>query len=176
MRIALASDHAGFPLKQRLLELLALDQLDLVDLGTDSDEPVDYPDFAEKIGEFVRRGDAERGILICGSGAGAAIAANKLSGIRAALAHDMYTAHQAVEHDDANIIVFGARVISAMIALDLARTFLAASFTGNDRHRRRLAKIAAIEDRERRSRTTPEAREDPTPAGHAGPGVAEPAH
>lgn len=148
MRVAFASDHAGFELKRQLLELLAA-RHDLIDLGTDSTEPVDYPDFAAKLGEFIRDGCAERGILVCGSGAGAAIAANKLTGIRAALAHDVYTAHQSVEHDDANIIVFGARVIAVPLAQDLAGTFLAASFSGADRHRRRLAKISTLETRER---------------------------
>ncbi|MEX2210384.1 MAG: RpiB/LacA/LacB family sugar-phosphate isomerase [Gaiellaceae bacterium] len=151
MRVALASDHAGLRLKQQLLKELA-GEAELFDLGTDSEEPVDYPDIAARLSDFVRAGDAERGILICGSGAGASIAANKIGGIRAALAHDVYTAHQAVEHDDANIIVFGARVIAPPLALDLARTFLAASYTGAERHVRRLAKITALEARESRDR------------------------
>lgn len=147
MRVALASDHAGFRLKQRLLEFLAAEGHELLDLGTDSEEPVDYPDFAAKLGEFVRNGQAERGILICGSGASAAIAANKLDGVRAALAHDVYTAHQSVEHDDANVLALGARVIGTMLALDLACAFLAARFGGEERHRRRLAKIRELERR-----------------------------
>lgn len=148
MRVAFASDHAGFALKRELIARLGDDSHELVDLGTDDEQPVDYPDFADALGQYVRAGRAERGVLICGSGAGAAIAANKLDGVRAALAHDAYTAHQAVEHDDANVLALGARVVGTMLALDLLRTFLAARFSGAERHRRRLRKIEQLEDRE----------------------------
>lgn len=147
MRIALAADHAGFPLKQELLEYLRKGGHDVVDLGTDSTKPVDYPDFAEKIGHAILDGTAERGILICGSGVGASVAANKIHGIRAAVCHDTYSAHQGVEHDNMNVIVFGSRVIASHLAEDLADAFLRAKFTNEERHVRRLAKIEKLEEK-----------------------------
>jgi RpiB/LacA/LacB family sugar-phosphate isomerase len=148
MRIAVGADHAGYLLKEDLAEALAGEGHAVYDLGTFSEEPVDYPDIAAAVSEAVRDGRAERGIVVCGSGAGAAIAANKLRGIRAALAHDTYTAHQAVEHDDANVLALGSRVVGVELARELARTFVAASFSGEERHQRRLDKIAALEERD----------------------------
>ena len=147
MRIALSADHAGFELKQQLAAYLTRHGHDVIDLGTHSTAPVDYPDSAEAIAEAMSAGHAERGVLVCGSGAGASIAANKFRGIRAAVCHDTYTAHQAVEHDDMNVLCLGARVIGSALAFELADTFLGANFSGEERHRRRLNKIAAIEDR-----------------------------
>jgi len=148
MLVAIASDHAGFELKQTLSGYLKELGYQPLDLGTFSTAPVDYPDFAEAIGRAIRDGRAQRGVLICGSGVGASVAANKIPGIRAGLTHDTYSAHQGVEHDDMNIIVLGARVIGAEMARELVRTFLAAEFTGEERHRRRLDKIKAIEGKE----------------------------
>ena len=145
MIIVLGSDHAGFELKQELVDYVReLGHL-VIDVGTDSTAPVDYPDFAQKVGESVANNQAERGILLCGSGAGASIAANKIKGVRAALAHDHYTAHQAVEHDDANVLVLGARIIGASVARELVASFLGAQFTGEERHQRRLNKVLQIE-------------------------------
>ena len=145
MRVAIGADHAGYPLKEYLARALE-DEHEFIDLGTDSTDSVDYPDYAVAVGESVRSGNAERGIVVCGSGAGAAITANKLAGIRAALAHDNYTAHQAVEHDDANILCLGSRVIGVNVAVELVRTFLGATFSGEPRHVRRIAKIAHLEE------------------------------
>jgi ribose 5-phosphate isomerase B len=145
MRLAIAADHAGFDLKQRLLEELRAGGHDVADLGTDSSAPVDYPDFAGKLGRAVAGGLVERGILICGSGVGASVAANRLHGVRAGLCHDSYSAHQGVEHDDMNVLVLGARVIGTALASDLVRTFLAARFSGEERHVRRLRKIVELE-------------------------------
>jgi RpiB/LacA/LacB family sugar-phosphate isomerase len=147
MRVAIGSDHAGFELKQTLARYLEELGHEVLDLGTDSTAPVDYPDFAEAIGLAVRDGRAQRGVLICGSGVGASVAANKVPGIRAGLTHDTYSAHQGVEHDDMNVIVLGARVIGSEMARELVRTFLSAEFTGEERHQRRLDKIKAIERR-----------------------------
>jgi len=147
MNVAIASDHAGVELKTRLLADLAAAGHTATDLGTHSTEPVDYPDYAEKIGAAVLSGDAERGILICGSGVGASVAANKIPGIRASLSHDFYSAHQGVEHDDANVLVLGARVIGVETAREVAAAFLNARFTAEERHARRLAKVHAIEQR-----------------------------
>ena len=144
MKVAIAADHGGYSLKGRLLHVLDAGH-ELIDLGTHSEEPVDYPDYARALGRAILDGQAERGVLICGSGAGAAIAANKMRGIRAALAHDTYTAHQMVEHDDVNVCCLGARVIGAELAAEIAAVFLAARFTGEERHVRRLDKIAEIE-------------------------------
>lgn len=149
MRIAIASDHAGFPHKGPVAQALAADGHDILDLGTDSEEPVDYPDYARRLGDAVRDGAADAGVLLCGSGAGASIAANKLRGIRAALAHDLYTARQAREDDDANVLCLGARVIDVPTAITLARAFLGAKFSGLPRHVRRVRKIAALEAEER---------------------------
>ena len=145
MRIAIGADHAGFSMKEFIIQILKQDGLAVVDLGTDSEEPVDYPDFAAAVGNAVRNGDAERGIVVCGSGAGASIAANKMAGVRAALAHDTYTAHQAVEHDDANVLCLGSRVVGENVATELVRAFLGAKFTGDERHMRRLGKIMDLE-------------------------------
>ena len=145
MKIACGFDHAGFPLKQAVLDVLRDAGHEVLDLGTDSAEPVDYPDIAVQVGEALRDGRAERGVLVCGSGAGVAVAATKMVGIRAATVTDTYTAHQAVEHDDINVLCLGARVIGSALAADILRAFAAASFTGEDRHVRRLEKVRAIE-------------------------------
>ena len=145
MRIACAFDHAGFPLKQLVLETLQALGHETVDLGTNSTEPVDYPDVARRAAEIVLGGEAERAVIVCGSGAGVAIAASKFPGVRAFVAHDTYTAHQAVEHDDGNVLCLGGRVIGPLIAAEVLVAFAAARFTGEERHVRRLAKIAAIE-------------------------------
>ena len=146
MRIAVAADHAGFDLKQSLAGHLRKRGHDVVDLGTHTgSEPSDYPDFAAALGKAVLAREAERGVLICGSGVGASIAANKLAGIRAGLCHDTYSAHQGVEHDDMNVLVLGSRIVGPALAEDIVDTFLKAAFTGEERHRRRVAKIAALE-------------------------------
>ena len=145
MRVAISADHAGFLLKEFVIQLLKQDGVAVVDLGTDSEAPVDYPDFAAAVGNAVRNGEVERGIVVCGSGAGASIAANKMAGVRAALAHDTYTAHQAVEHDDANVLCLGSRVIGENVASELVRAFLGAQFSGEERHLRRLGKIMDLE-------------------------------
>lgn len=147
MRIAIGSDHAGFELKQLLLERLRASKHEIVDVGTHDSSPVDYPDFAEAVGNCVLDGQAERGILICGSGVGASVAANKMLGIRAGLCHDTYSAHQGVEHDDVNVLVLGARIIGPALAMELVDAFLRAQFTHEERHVRRLKKIKALEER-----------------------------
>lgn len=147
MRVAIAADHAGFPLKQELAASLQAAGYNVTDLGTDSTAPVDYPDYAEAIAHALLGGKADRGILICGSGVGASVAANKVPGIRAGLCHDTYSAHQGVEHDDMNVLVLGARVIGVELARELVRAFLGALFTRESRHVRRLEKIHAIEER-----------------------------
>jgi ribose 5-phosphate isomerase B len=147
MKITIGSDHAGFELKNLLIDYLRQHGHELIDVGTDSTRPVDYPDYAEAVALNLLEGKSERAILICGSGAGASIAANKIPGIRAGLCHDGYSAHQAVEHDDINVLVLGARVIGPALAQDLCTTFLNARFTGEERHRRRLGKIHSIEQR-----------------------------
>ena len=144
MKVAIAADHGGFALRGRLIHVLDAGH-EVLDLGTHSEEPVDYPDYARALGRAVLDGRAERGVLICGSGAGAAIAANKMRAIRAALAHDTYTAHQIVEHDDVNVCCLGARVVGAELAAEIATVVLSARFTGEERHVRRLNKIAEIE-------------------------------
>ncbi len=148
MKITIGSDHAGFALKKVLIDHLQKSGHQLTDVGTDSSTaPVDYPDYAEAVAHGVLHGGTERGILICGSGVGASVAANKIPGIRAGLCHDSYSAHQGVEHDNLNILVLGARVVADELAKDLCTIFLNARFTGEDRHQRRLAKIQAIEQR-----------------------------
>src|SRR5438309_11310146 len=147
MKITIGSDHAGFALKKVLMEHLQKSGHELVDVGTHSTAPVDYPDYAEAVAQGVLQGGTERGILICGSGVGASVAANKIPGIRAGLCHDSYSAHQGVEHDSLNILVLGARVVADELAKVLCTIFLNARFTGEDRHRRRLAKIHSIEQR-----------------------------
>jgi ribose 5-phosphate isomerase B len=145
MRIAFAADHAGYLLKNELKARLAAQGHGVLDLGTDSPEPVDYPDSAEAVAAAIRAGQAERGIIVCGSGAGVSIAANKFPGIRAAVCHDTYTAHQAVEHDDGNVLCLGGRVIGPALAAEALAAFAAASFSGEERHVRRVGKIAEIE-------------------------------
>jgi ribose 5-phosphate isomerase B len=145
MKIACAFDHAGFPLKQIVLEVVTAAGHEAVDLGTNSTDPVDYPDTARSAAELIRSGEADRAVVVCGSGAGVAVAACKFPGIRAACAHDHYTGHQCVEHDDVNVLCLGARVIGPATATEIITAFLAAEFTGEERHARRLGKINAIE-------------------------------
>lgn len=145
MEIVVAADHAGYNLKEEMIRTLRVGGFDITDLGTHSAEPVDYPDFARAVGEAVATGKAERGILICGSGVGVSVAANKIPGVRAGLCHDTYSARQGVEHDDMNVLVLGSRVIGPELAMELAKTFLAARFTGEKRHVRRLEKVRKIE-------------------------------
>jgi RpiB/LacA/LacB family sugar-phosphate isomerase len=147
MRITVGSDHAGFELKAVLREFLEQQGHTITDVGTNNSAPVDYPDYAEAVALSLLNGKSERGILICGSGVGASVAANKIPGIRAGLAHDAYSAHQGVEHDDMNVLVLGSRVIGPELAKDLCTTFLNARFTAEERHRRRLAKILSLEQR-----------------------------
>jgi ribose 5-phosphate isomerase B len=148
MRIAVGADHAGTPLNDAAIAELRRLGHDVVDLGThDPSQPDDYPDYAAAVAEEVVSGRCERGLLICGSGVGVSVAANKFPGIRAAMCHDIYSAHQGVEHDDMNVLCLGARVIGSELMLDLVRAFVAARFTSEERHRRRLAKIAALERR-----------------------------
>jgi RpiB/LacA/LacB family sugar-phosphate isomerase len=147
MRIAIGADHAGFALKQRLGDTLRDLGHEVTDVGTLSADPVDYPDYAEAVGKLILAGSADRGVLVCGSGVGASVAANKLRGIRAAVCHDTYSARQGVEHDDMNILVLGARIIGEELARELVRAFLAAGFTAEERHVRRVAKIEALEKR-----------------------------
>lgn len=150
MRIAVAADHAGVPLNEVVIADLRRLGHEVVDCGThDPSKPDDYPDYAEAAGRAVLEGKAERAVLICGSGVGASVAANKLPGVRAGLCHDSYSAHQGVEHDNMNVLCLGSRVIGPELALDLVRTFLRAQFTGEERHRRRLAKIDALEQQAR---------------------------
>ena len=148
MRVGFAADHAGATLKAELLRRVAVARPgdELVDLGGDGSDPNDdYPDFAERLATAVRDGDVERGILICGSGVGASVAANKVRGVRAAVCHDTYSAHQGVEHDDMNVLTLGARVVGPEPALECSLAFLGATFSGEARHRRRLDKVVAIE-------------------------------
>jgi ribose 5-phosphate isomerase B len=149
VKVAVGADHAGFALKQELIPSLRSLGHEVTDLGTNSPEPVDYPDVAVTVAGAVLGGAAERGVLICGSGVGACVAANKLPGIRAGLCHDTYSAHQGVEHDDMNVLVLGARVIGVELARELARFFLDARFTHEARHERRLGKIKALEEADR---------------------------
>src|ERR1051325_7306238 len=145
MKIALASDHAGFDLKNHLMDYVRKKGFDALDLGAFNAEPSDYPDFAAAIGDAVLSKSAERGILICGSGVGASVAANKLRGIRAGLCHDSYSARQGVEHDDMNVLVLGSRVIGPALAEDLVRIFVQAIFSNEERHVRRLKKVHDLE-------------------------------
>jgi ribose 5-phosphate isomerase B len=146
MRIAIGADHGGYPLNERVIEELRHARHDLIDFGThDGSIPDDYPDYAKQVAEAVQHSAAEIGILICGSGVGAAVAANKFYGIRAALCSDTYSAHQSREHDDCNVLCLGARVVGVELALEIVRAFVAARFTGEERHRRRLAKVQALE-------------------------------
>jgi ribose 5-phosphate isomerase B len=145
MTVAIASDHAGFDMKKLLVERLAGEGFAMVDLGSHDPSPSDYPDHARAVGAALREGKAKRGILVCGSGVGACIAANKIKGVRAGVCHDAYSARQGVEHDDMNVLCLGARVIGSSLALDIAKLFLRAAFTGEDRHLRRVRKILEIE-------------------------------
>jgi ribose 5-phosphate isomerase B len=150
MLIAFGADHGGYPLNERLIRDLDSAGHEIIDFGTHvGSRPDDYPDYAVKVGEAVRKGEAEIGILVCGSGVGASVAANKLHGIRAALCGDTYSAHQSREHDDCNVLCLGARVVGEELALEIVRAFVAARFSGEERHRRRLEKILAIEQQER---------------------------
>src|SRR5215203_4555325 len=146
MRVAVAFDHRGVKLRDRILETLQGLGHEPVDLGTDRPEPrIDYPDKAREIGDAVRSGAAERGVLVCGSGVGASVAASKIPGIRAAICHDAYSAHQGVEHDDMNVLCLGSEVVGAELAAELVRAFLGAEFDGGERYVRRLQKLEAIE-------------------------------
>ncbi|HUQ22465.1 MAG TPA: RpiB/LacA/LacB family sugar-phosphate isomerase [Gaiellaceae bacterium] len=146
MKIAVAFDHRGVKLRERVIDELEALRHEIVDLGTDTDaERIDYPDKARELGEAIQRGDAERGVLICGSGVGACVAACKMAGIRAAICHDVYSAHQGVEHDDMNVICLGSEIIGAELALDLIRAFLGARFDGGERYVERLKKVEAME-------------------------------
>ena len=150
MRIAIGADHGGYPLNERVILDLDAAGHEIIDFGTHvGSRPDDYPDYAVKVGEAVRNGEADIGILVCGSGVGASVAANKLHGIRAALCGDTYSAHQSREHDDCNVLCLGARVVGEELALEIVRAFVAARFSGEERHKRRLGKIAAIEKQER---------------------------
>ena len=146
-RIALGSDHAGFSLKGDIATYIKGLGYEILDLGPHSAEPVDFPDYAEAVGHAILRGEAMRGILICGSGVGVSVAANKIPGIWAALCHDIYSAHQSVEHDDANVLALGAQVVGPAVAHELVRAFLEARFSGKENHRRRVEKIKAMEER-----------------------------
>jgi ribose 5-phosphate isomerase B len=146
VNVAVAFDHRGVRLRARLLEELASLGHDVVDLGTDSDaKRVDYPDKAREVGDAILSGEAERGVLVCGSGVGASVAACKVAGIRAAICHDLYSAHQGVEHDDMNVLCLGSEVVGAELAAELVRAFLGARFDGGERYVARLRKVAAME-------------------------------
>ena len=149
MRVVIGADHAGYALKEQLSASLTAAGHDVVDVGTDSAAAVDYPDFAAAVAREVAGDGADRGIIVCGSGAGASIAANKIEGARAATVHDVYTAHQAVEHDDMNVLALGARVIGSAAAWEIVTRFLGATFSGEERHVRRVAKVTEL-DRARR--------------------------
>lgn len=147
MRIVVGADHAGFDLKQIVIAYLRQRGHEVIDAGTNNGDPVDYPDYAEAVGKIIVEGRAERGVLICGSGVGTSVSANKIPGIRAGLCHNTYAARQGVEHDDMNVLVLGARVIGVELARELVDNFLAAKFCGEERHRRRVEKIKALERR-----------------------------
>lgn len=147
MVIAFACDHGGYPLKARLLAAIRAQGAEVLDLGTDSEAPVDYPDYAEALGRAILDGRAQRGVLVCGSGVGATVAVNKMAGIRAGLCHDCFAARQGVEDDDCNVLCLGARVIGPELAADLIRIWMAARFSGAERHRRRIQKIHLLEEK-----------------------------
>ena len=147
MKLVIGSDHAGFVLKVAMGDLLRSLGHEVLDVGAFNENPSDYPDFAEAVGRAILDGKAERGVLICGSGVGASVAANKLMGIRAGMCHDTYSAHQGVEHDNINVLVLGSRVVGVKLAEDLVKAFLAARFTEEERHVRRLGKIRALENK-----------------------------
>ena len=148
MRIAIGSDHAGFHLKDMLIGTLRHGGHEVVDVGADSDQAVDYPDYAEAVAVAVRQSEVDRGVMICGSGVGASVAANKVPGVRAAVCHDTYSAHQGVEHDDMNVLVLGARIIGVALAVEVLEAFLGARFSADERHRRRLGKGEQLEARD----------------------------
>ncbi|HZL56901.1 MAG TPA: ribose 5-phosphate isomerase B [Bryobacteraceae bacterium] len=147
MRLVIGSDHAGLDLKKTIASHLESKGHQVVDVGTYTTDAVDYPDFAEKVGRTLQKGGAEKGILICGSGVGASVAANKLQGVRAGLCHDVYSAHQGVEHDDMNVLVLGGRVIGPSTAVELVNAYVSAKYTAEERHARRLAKVQKLEEK-----------------------------
>jgi RpiB/LacA/LacB family sugar-phosphate isomerase len=147
MKLVIGSDHAGFALKVAMGDLLRSLGHEVLDVGAFNENPSDYPDFAEAVGRAILDGKAERGVLICGSGVGASVAANKVMGIRAGMCHDTYSAHQGVEHDNINVLVLGSRVVGVKLAEDLVKAFLGAKFSQEERHVRRLGKIKALEDK-----------------------------
>lgn len=150
MKIAIGSDHAGYELKKLIVDFLKAQKIEVIDVGTyDNTKKVDYPDFASKVCKKILNSIAERGIIICGSGVGASIAANKFNGIRAGLCHDTYSAHQGVEHDDMNVLCLGARIIGSELAKELVNAFINANFSNEERHIKRLKKIRKIEEDER---------------------------
>jgi RpiB/LacA/LacB family sugar-phosphate isomerase len=156
MRIAIGADHAGFTMKNDISALLRGLGHEVLDLGAHQPDPSDdYPDFAEAVGKAIVEGKAERGVLICGSGVGVSVAVNKFPGIRAAVCHDAYSAHQGVEHDNMNVLVLGSRIIGSELARELVRVYIAARFSGDERHVRRLAKVDAIERRYLASKSAP---------------------
>ena len=150
MKVAVACDHGGFPLKEKVIAAVQAAGHEVLDLGTDSTKAVDYPDYAEKLGHAIQKGQAERGILLCGSGVGASIAANKMHGVYAGICHDTYSAHQGVEHDDMNVLCLGGRIIGPELTREVVTAFLGARFLGNDvgqeRHARRVGKVRKLEN------------------------------
>jgi RpiB/LacA/LacB family sugar-phosphate isomerase len=148
MKIAVACDHAGFAYKAKVMDVVCAEGHSVIDLGTDSSAvSVDYPDYAEAVGKAIQSGEAERGILLCGSGVGASMTANKMRGIRAGLCHDTYSAHQGVEHDDMNVLTLGARIIGIEMVPELVKAFLTAKFSGDPRHINRLLKVTRLEEK-----------------------------
>jgi RpiB/LacA/LacB family sugar-phosphate isomerase len=154
MRIAVGADHAGYPLKIEVVRFLEEQGHEVTDLGTHSTDPVDFPVYARQVGQAVQLGKADRGVLVCGSGVGACVAANKLRGIRAALCHDTYTAHQGVEHDDVNVLCLGGRVVGPALACDIIRSWLTARYIGTGRHKQRVDQILEIERSETERKDT----------------------
>lgn len=146
LRVAVGGDHAGFPLKEMVMQRFGAQVSELLDCGTDSEEACDYPDFAVEVAERINSGQADRGLLICGSGVGVSVAANKITGIRAAICHDTYSARQGVEHDDMNVLCIGGRIIGSELAFEIIKAFLNARYTPEERHARRLQKIVALEE------------------------------
>ena len=146
MRIAIANDHAGYPIKDEIINTLQELGHEIIDVGSFNQEPVDYPDFAEKAAKIILKGQADRGIIICGSGVGVCIAANKIKGIYAGVCHDTYSAHQGVEHDNMNVLCLGARIIGVELAKDIVKAFINAKFSKDERHLRRVGKIVELEN------------------------------
>jgi ribose 5-phosphate isomerase B len=147
MKVVIGSDHAGFQLKNSMGDLIRSLGHSVLDIGAFNENPSDYPDYAEAVGRAVLDGKAERGVLVCGSGVGASVAANKLVGIRAGICHDTYSGHQGVEHDNMNVLVLGSRIVGEKVAEDVVRAYLVAKFTNEERHVRRLAKVQALEEK-----------------------------